>query len=295
MAMSVAVVIPVYNGARFIGKALDSVLAQTRPANEVVVVDDGSSDGTVEVVRRYPVRLIEQANAGPSAARNHGVAESRSEWVAFLDADDSWKSDKLKRHEEVVSGRSGAILTYTDFKVFRPDGSTVARPVCGPEEIGGLVRFRCPFPPSVAVVRRDIFLDLGGFDISLRGPEDWEFWFRIYQKYGSDGFVRIPEALTDYLAQPQSLGQNVGRQLDQYRALVERRFLDGLTGMARWTCRRRLLAKIHRDASIVYREAGGGDPLRHMLYSLAYWPLYDRIQGDRHKTALHMALKSVFG
>jgi glycosyltransferase involved in cell wall biosynthesis len=293
MTMSVAVVIPVYNGASSIRKTLDSVLGQTRPADEIIVVDDGSSDGTSEIVREYPARLIQQANGGPSAARNHGVAEASSEWIAFLDADDSWKKDKLKSHEEAVRGHSDAIVTYTDFTVYQPNGNTVARSVCGPNGLAGLVRFRCPFPPSVAVVRRDIFAAVSGFDLSLRGPEDWDLWFRIYQRYGANGFVRIPAALTDYFVSPGSMGRNVARQLEQYTALVERRFLDGLSGMERWTSRRRLFAKLHRDASIVYREDGGGSPLGHMLHSLAYWPFYDRVQADRHKIALNMALKSL--
>lgn len=295
MTMSLAVVIPVYNGAAFIRKALDSVLAQTRPADEIIVVDDGSSDGTPAIIREYPVRLIEQANGGPSAARNHGVAESGAQWIAFLDADDFWEPEKLQRHEEAVRSHPGAFISYTDFTVFQPGGHTVDRKACEPEDLGGLVRFRCPFPPSVAVVRRDVFLESGGFDLSLRGPEDWELWFRIYRRRGPEGFVRIPAALTNYLVMPGSLGQNVGRQLEQYKALVDRRFLEGLDGMERWTCRRRLLAKIHRDASIVYREEGGGNPLKYMLRSLAYWPFYDRLQADRHKIALHMALKSVRG
>jgi glycosyltransferase involved in cell wall biosynthesis len=293
MTTTVAVVLPVYNGARFVHKALDSVLAQTRPADEVIVVDDGSSDGTPEIVRRYPVRLIEQANGGPAAARNHGAGEASSEWVAFLDADDVWKEDRLKCHEEAVRCRPDAILTYSDYTVLQPDGNAAVKSVCPPQHLARLIRFRCPFPPSVAVVRRTVIAAVGGFDSSLRMGEDWEFWFRIYRHYGADGFVRIPAALTDYLVLPGSLSQNVARQLDQATVLVEKRLLEGLNGIERWTCRRRLLAKLNRDASILCREAGEHNPLRYMLHSLTYWPFYDRIQADRYKIALTMAVKSV--
>src|SRR5262245_39908172 len=96
---NVSVVIPSYNSAAYLPAAIDSVLAQTARDLEVIVVDDGSTDDTPDVVARYgpPVRGIRQANAGVAAARNRGIAEARGRYIAFLDADDTWEPVKLER------------------------------------------------------------------------------------------------------------------------------------------------------------------------------------------------------
>ena len=105
----VSVIIPSYNSARFLATAIDSVLAQTTPVAEVFVVDDGSTDDTSALVEsyvaRYPklIRYIPQANGGPGAARNTGLQAASSDWVAFLDADDWWKPEKLARQLAVLA------------------------------------------------------------------------------------------------------------------------------------------------------------------------------------------------
>src|SRR5665213_1535655 len=97
--MTVSVVIPAYNAELFIARAIDSVLSQTTPVSEIIVIDDGSTDSTLDLVRGYgdKVRLIAQSNGGPARARNVGVAISSGKYVAFLDADDWWDPDKTKQ------------------------------------------------------------------------------------------------------------------------------------------------------------------------------------------------------
>lgn len=109
----ISCVVPVYNGERFVGEAIDSILAQTYRPLEVIVVDDGSTDGTPAIVQGYgpPVRSVRQDNAGPAAARNRGVAEARGELVGFLDADDLWHPEKLARQLAVLA--VDASLAYT--------------------------------------------------------------------------------------------------------------------------------------------------------------------------------------
>ena len=102
---SIAVIIPVYNGAEYLEEALRSVLAQSFPATEIVLIDDGSKDNSLEVARRFDgIRVIAQANAGVCATRNHGVEVTSSEWIAFLDQDDVYLPDKLERQIEAVRG-----------------------------------------------------------------------------------------------------------------------------------------------------------------------------------------------
>ena len=103
--MKISVVIPAYNAAAWIRRAVNSVLSQTRPADEIIVVDDGSTDGTGDIVRMYDgrVRLLQQANAGAAAARNTGILAATGDWIAFLDADDEWLPQKLQRQTEYLN------------------------------------------------------------------------------------------------------------------------------------------------------------------------------------------------
>ena len=100
--MTITVVIPAYNSEKYIARAIDSVLTQTHKPDEIIVVDDGSTDNTSEIARKYEpsVKLIQQQNAGASVARNTGIEAATSEWIAFLDADDEWLPEKLKLQTE---------------------------------------------------------------------------------------------------------------------------------------------------------------------------------------------------
>lgn len=109
--MNVSVVVPAYNAAGFIRRAVESALRQSLPPTEIVVIDDGSADATAELARSYgpPVRCVIQANAGSSAARNRGIEEARCEWVGFLDADDEWFPSKLGRQAEILASHPGLV------------------------------------------------------------------------------------------------------------------------------------------------------------------------------------------
>jgi glycosyltransferase involved in cell wall biosynthesis len=113
----VSVVIPAFNAARYLGEALDSVFGQTLTDLELVVVDDGSTDETPQVVQGYGsrVRYVRQPNAGVASARNRGVAESSGRYVAFLDADDVWLPGKLERQLEALAARPSARVCHSDF------------------------------------------------------------------------------------------------------------------------------------------------------------------------------------
>jgi len=112
----VSVIIPCYNGRRFIGAAIESVLSQTQPPRQVIVIDDGSTDGSATVIKRYVgdvVQLVEQANAGESRARNVGFERATGEYIALLDADDMWLPDKIARQVEALRREPDAVAVYT--------------------------------------------------------------------------------------------------------------------------------------------------------------------------------------
>jgi len=124
-----AVVIPVFNGAGTLERAIESVLAQSYPAAQVIVVDDGSTDDTQRVIRGFGDRVVSlrQANAGVSAARNNGAKAATSEWLAFLDADDWYYPDRLRWHAEWIARDAGLDFLTGDYEYRRPDGGLISR------------------------------------------------------------------------------------------------------------------------------------------------------------------------
>lgn len=124
-----SVIIPAYNSAATIGRAIDSVLRQTYPAHEIIVVDDGSADSTRDEVARFGdrIRYLHQANAGVSAARNKGAHEATGDWLAFLDADDWYFPDRLRLHAEWIESDPTLDFLTGDYEYRREDGSVIGR------------------------------------------------------------------------------------------------------------------------------------------------------------------------
>ena len=185
--MPVSVVIPCYNSMRFLPQTVESVLAQTHADLELVLVDDGGTDDLAGWVAQQAdprIRLIRQENAGPSAARNRGIAESTGDLVAFLDSDDLWEptflDELLPRFEDPEVG-----LTYSGWDVIDAEGRPNGRVTVSTWEGDVWERFvtRNPVACSGAIVRRSVVDDVGGFAVNRdRFPidvEDWELWVRI--------------------------------------------------------------------------------------------------------------------
>jgi len=196
MRAIVSVIIPVYNRRHVISRALDSVLAQTLPADEIIVVDDGSTDGTADIVAgNYPmVKLIRQTNRGHCAARNAAIAESRGELLAFLDSDDAWLPDKLKAQVKVAAIQPdlGIIATQkyknrTDYPI-----KPVSKPRFHRVPFTMFLK-RTKFHPSSVMVPKRVLAELGCFDETLKAAEDRDLWLRIAYQYP---VARIKQPLT---------------------------------------------------------------------------------------------------
>jgi glycosyltransferase involved in cell wall biosynthesis len=186
--LRVAVIIPVFNGANTIARALDSVLHQTFDAwVEIVVVNDGSTDSTAEVLRRYGdrLRVLDQHNQGPAAARNAGVARSSAEYLAFLDADDAFALDKLARTVPHLANHRNAIMLFHDAIVLNREGREAGRSYVWPERahapsMDEMLAAWWPIVPSTVVMRRTAFVACGGFceQFKVPGYEDPDLWIR---------------------------------------------------------------------------------------------------------------------
>ena len=207
----VSVVIPTYNRAQHITRAIDSVIAQTGADCEIIVVDDGSHDATDEVIRSYGDRLsyVRQPNAGPSAARNRGWRMARHDWIAFLDSDDLWKPGKLQREMELVE-RTGTRVCFTDVEVMGALEPAEAASAAGP---AGKEVFEEPFelilqPSRVLyvqsmLIRRELLNRVGGFDERLRVGEDTKL---IYDLAFETPFAYVDEPLVGLERSPARNG-----------------------------------------------------------------------------------------
>jgi len=178
----VSVIIPCYNAQETIASALDSVLSQTYEKYEIVIVDDGSTDNSRQIIQNYTennsqvdIVYIHQVNSGPSQARNKGVQKAKGEFIAFLDADDEWHPEKLKIQVQYLKEKRlnflGSRYQYIDFE--KNMGSIFLKQYTLKELL-----LKTRFSTPGVIMQKKFFDELGGFDISLKYAEDHDLWLR---------------------------------------------------------------------------------------------------------------------
>jgi glycosyltransferase involved in cell wall biosynthesis len=210
---TVSVIIPTYNHAPFLPEALESVFAQTCSPLEAIVVDDGSTDKTAEVLRMYEgrVRVLRQPNRGVAAARNAGAAAASGELLAFLDADDTWLPAKLERQVARFDGEPEIGLLHCGVAEVDGGGRQLRVRLDGMEGwvSSEMLLFRRGVilgGGSAAVIRRAIFLRVGGFDEVLSTSADWDLYYRVARRYPV-GF--LPEVLVRYRVHSGNMHGNI--------------------------------------------------------------------------------------
>ena len=231
---SVSVVIPAYNVEKFVARAIDSVLSQTRRADEIIVVDDGSTDSTAAEVSKFGprIRFVRQENAGASAARNAGIEAATSEWIAFLDADDEWLPEKLQLQIEHLKRNPDLVWTTANFyrclcnenrhaPNFEPD---LAQKVLGAKEYFKDF-FRTSLPhictcTDTMLIKKKILQQAGMFRVGQLMANDIDMWFRIAYRWPVIGFISKPLAVY-HMTIPQSISQKC-RQFEIKRDLFRR-------------------------------------------------------------------------
>lgn len=183
----ISVVIPCYQQGHFLSEAIESVLAQTLPAHEIIVVDDGSKDNTAAVAARYPsVRYIHQDNSGPATARNKGLSESTGSYLVFLDADDRLLRDALEIGVSSLSAHPECAFVFGRCQYINHDGSPVSvfqPPYHESDDYLAMLRI-CPiWHPAAVMCRRSVFDITNGFDTSLVLCSDYEFYLRVTRRW----------------------------------------------------------------------------------------------------------------
>ncbi len=240
----VSVVIPVYNGAPFVAKAVASVRMQEHPSVEILVVDDGSTDGTQDVLRRLEqsegIRWFQRSHGGPARSRNYGIEAAQGQFIALLDCDDEWLPGKLSAQLAMMRARPEVGLVHTDFEVRFEDGTLEERVSARSSReplvqafAGGHVAL-----PSTLLIRKTVLDQIGSLDPELYGSEDSDLTIRLFR-------VTTFECLDQVLVHKLQRGHGYrdmafDEQTHRARVLASRdRFLTRLEGSAPLTAAQR--------------------------------------------------------
>ena len=234
----ISIVIPLYNKEKQIRATLDSVLSQTFQDFEIVIVNDGSTDRSVEealAVNDPRIRLIHQENAGVSAARNRGIEEAKGEFIAFLDADDRWKPEYLQTQYELTQRYPECSVFACNYEFVDDLGQvrpSIIRKLSFAGEHGMLSNYfevaSCSHPPlwtSAVMVRKEAIQSIGGFPLGVRSGEDLLTWARLACRYKivyskrplAQFVVDISHHITQEVSRPHDEGDEVGEGLVQLR------------------------------------------------------------------------------
>jgi glycosyltransferase involved in cell wall biosynthesis len=201
----VSVIIPVYNSARYIAAALDSVYSQSYRPVEIIVIDDGSTDDSADVAcARGDLRLLRQENRGPAAARNAGIREANGALIAFLDSDDTWLPHKLRLQVDFLTANPGAEVVLAHLEHFLEPGEAIPRWL-NPARLG---QPEPGFLPSTWLLRRGVFGLVGGFDERYRVAEDADWMIRA-----KDAGI-MPHVLDDLLVRKRVHGANLTAKVE---------------------------------------------------------------------------------
>jgi glycosyltransferase involved in cell wall biosynthesis len=279
MKSLVSVVLPVYNGEMYVATTIASVIAQTYPRWELLIVDDGSTDTTADVVARFVDRrivYIRQENRGLSAARNAGISRAEGEYVAFLDHDDLWAPQFLTRCVSAMEGnlhpRLGAVYTSA---LYVDEGGNVLPQAASNVVSTPLLHDRLLeggfFPVHAVLARTEAVIALGVFDPSLKSVEDWDLWLRLSE---SHGVLAIPESLAQYRVRPGSMSTNQARMHAARMAVLAKHVGPPTDHWSTWPDRKRkAYAFAYRAAALDWIEADQVQQAEPLLArAVAMWP-----------------------
>jgi len=254
----ISAVIPIYNGAEYIAETIESVLAQTRPADEVFLVDDGSTDNLDEVIQPYlkDIIFIRQQNLGVSAARNRAIRAAKGDWIALLDHDDAWLPHKLKQQLMVAEGREEVALIYSDMEVFGDEYK--------PSRFGDVYTPRGhifkdmlmtnPVSPSASLMRRAAILEAGGFDESMWSASDLDMVLKLSARWEVE---YMPEILARYRMHSGNLSkQRMLNLSNMYEILKNARDYNPEEYDEMWPRLRPILGEISFEIGRLYLETG---------------------------------------
>lgn len=270
---SIAVIIPTHNRARLLPRALESIQGQSLKPKEVILVDDGSTDQTGDLIAKNfsSIHYLYQIQAGVSAARNAGAAVCLSDWIAFLDSDDAWHSEKLACQWRALQQQPDFHICHTD-EVWIRHGRRV-NPMDKHAKTGGWIYSNClplcVISPSSIMIRRSVFLEVGGFDETLPACEDYDLWLRLSARYP---VLYLPEKLiTKYGGHDDQLSRRHWG-MDRFRIQAMEKMLQ--SGILSTEDAKATLAMLREKISIVLNgsmKRGRGEDIDFYNAKLEHW------------------------
>lgn len=274
----VSAVIPAYNGERFLRQAIDSALAQTYPNFEVIVIDDGSTDSTPEILSQYGrnIRVLRQENAGQAAARNLGISRSAGQWIAFLDQDDLW--DPCKIETQLSMAQDADALICSDARVIDGAGA-VLRARMAPEKAPPSPTLRDLIGSNTVIavtvlVRRDVVEAVGGFDsLNRLGTEDFQLWLRLAARGCKFRFLK--QVLASYRWHGDNISSNRARMATGVIYALNRtrqEYPAAFGRPERWACRHAPGQLEFDRAWHLYIRGNYGEAARSFWRSVELWP-----------------------
>jgi len=225
--LKISVVIPTFNRVGFVQKAIDSVLNQTVSVDEIIIVDDGSTDNTREILEHNSsIKYIYQENSGVSSARNKGVLEAKNKWIAFLDSDDTWHEEKIEKQMHFHLQNVSILISHTD-ELWNRNNKIIKQKhhqlkpsgFCFLDNIPS-----CKIGPSTTLLHKSILDDVGNFDEELVVCEDYDLWLRILLKYEL-GYLD-EKLITKYAGHENQLSFTTFA-IDKYRIQALEKHLNG--------------------------------------------------------------------
>jgi glycosyltransferase involved in cell wall biosynthesis len=252
----VSIIIPAYNAETYLRETLSSALAQTYTNCEIIVVDDGSKDSTLDMLEEYGdrIRVVRQQNRGSACARNAGVAVARGHWIAFLDADDIWLSDKISKQ---IASCGDYAISHTDSVCFGEGlEHEILRSSFEPPYSGHVLKQLLVInfiTNSTVMVRRDVFNRFGGFDESYITCEDWALWLRICAEH-EIGYLAEP--VVRYRFHRKSKSTMSRRTLNARLRILDEAFGAGGVGVELSQMRAPALASAYQVTSHFAADAG---------------------------------------
>lgn len=293
--MLVSIILPAFNRERFLDEAIQSVFSQTYPHWELIVVDDGSTDSTAAIARRYAdenpgaVRLISKRNGGVVSARNAGIQASRGEFVAFIDSDDRWDSSKLALQVDSLSAYPPASFVYTGHHIVDSTGTLQRTVLPDPRFQGHIEKLlwleHNEILGPTMIVRRDALFSVGLFDERLRGAENLDLRIKLARR-GPVHYVNAP--LYFYRKHDESLTAQVDLMVAQHWRMIQAHFAPGEPAAKIPGLRRQVIARHWRQrADLAFIRNEFGLALRCYCRSLP--------ASSRKINALVLALRCVLG
>lgn len=278
----ISIIIPTFNHAEFVCEAIDSVLLQNYPNKEVLVVDDGSTDNTKEVLRKYVecgVKYIYKKNGGLSSARNEGIRNASGKFIAFLDADDIWLQDKLLMQYQIISNGDNVGLVGCGYYLVDKNKNILEKRAAKDfanrkkllQEL--LLKNVISGSGSGVLIRKECFDEAGVFDETLTCAEDWDMWVRI-AKFYEIAFVKDPLVSIRVFSNSMSSSVNAEKMLKNELKVIDKMFKEE-SFKAKFFVKRKVYSYRYYKATVAFKEVNNREQAKICIFKSFYlYPFY---------------------